>query len=229
MKASGNKQIFNIIQEYLTEANNTIDLFMDTMTAFLKGADCEVLENFAREVRISESACDKYRRELKTYLYSSSMPSEVRRDWQSLIDLLDKVPNKAEHVSNFISLTGPQVPKIMHGDIKEILLMTLKCTSYLFSSVDELFNNPEKAYSLAKRVEFMENAVDKLERQVIRRIFKSDLDMGSKMLHHKLIEMICSIADRAENASDSVKVLSIRKDNWGQGTLSRIIGRTSII
>ena len=231
MVVSQTEQLERMMQEYLTEANRTMDSFMDTMDAFLGGAESEALDACANRVRLSEAACDRHRRAMEMHLYSSGMSPDVIRYWHILIDLLDKVPNKAEHVANFISLTGPQVSEDLHRDIKEILMMTLKCTSHLFKAVEDLFRDTAGAFKSAQRVEFLENSVDKLERRMIRKIFKSgsDENMGLKMLNYKLIEMICGISDRAENASDRVKVLSIEMETETRSGLPRLFRLKSTI
>jgi len=210
----GNNKFATHLEEYMANADRTIDLFMELMGALFRGIEGTELEVLAGQVRTFEANCDKQRRAMELQLRAGKISPEIRAEMYVLIDRLDKVPNKIEYVANFVSLAAPDIPAEIHGDIKEILMLTLNCVSHLYGAMNNLFVAPDAALAKAQKVEHYETAVDGVERQAIRRIFKSELGVGEKMMLHKFVEMLCSIADLAEDVSDRIKLLAMKKERW---------------
>lgn len=206
-----NVNIMRSIDVYLKEAEATMNLFAETMHAFFEGETESNIENLAEGVGEAESRCDSMRRDIEYRLFSSDLTSAARGDIYVFLDVLDGVPNKAEDVASFVSLVSPMTPADFHNEMRDILRLTMKCTGFLFSAVRSMFDDMRSARHEAHRVETLETAVDKLEKRLLKRIFRSaKLDMGEKILLREFLRLLCSIADRAEDAADRINVLAVK-------------------
>jgi predicted phosphate transport protein (TIGR00153 family) len=180
------------------------------VNAHFEGRSAVELEALAAAVRESESCCDTLRRGIEYHLYTGALLPSLRGDIFNLLEKYDKVPNKAEDVANFLSLVAPEIPKELHGDFGEILGRTHKAAKSLSCAMTSLFKNLKQSIARAKEVELAESTIDKLERQLTRRIFRLDMDMGGKLLIYEFLKMCCAISDRAENASDRIEIIAVK-------------------
>lgn len=205
------KQLIEALDAYCAEVDLTIDALLECMGEFFAGKSADDVEKAARKVRKSESKCDGHRREIERQLFAGALMPSARGDIFTLLEQLDKVPNKAEDLADFTSLAAPQVPGELHEDINEILRLTVKCTRALTVSIGTLFRNLSKAGEQAQEVEVIETEIDKLERRLIRRIFQMDIPYGHRMMLREFVTTMCAITDRAENASDRVEIIAVKR------------------
>jgi uncharacterized protein len=205
------KQLVDALDKYCKEVDRTIDEFVEMANAYFEGKTPEEVEEYCKRVRKCESKCDEYRRDIEHQLYGGAMMPGSRGDIFMLLESLDKVPNKAEDTANFIALVGPEVPKEYHEDMGAMLQLTVMCTKSLTNSINKMFKSLKKAHNEAHDVENIETEIDKLERQLIRRVFNSDLSLSHKMMIRELVVDFAAISDRAEDASDRVEIMAIKR------------------
>lgn len=205
------KHLNEALDNYCLEVDATIDALVDTMDEFFAGKDLDDVEKVAKRVRKSESKCDSHRREIEQQLFSGALMPSARGDIFTLLEALDKVPNKAEDLANFVALVGPEVPEELHADIREILKLTVTCTRALTAAISTLFKNLKQASEQAQEVENIETEIDKLERRLIRRIFQMEIPYGHRMMLRELVTTMSAITDRAENASDRLEIIAVKR------------------
>ena len=209
---SKKKHLTKALEDYTSEIDRTMAVFSETMQAFFKGKDEDTLDDLCGKVRKQESKCDRHRREIEKQMFAGALMPSARGDIFALMEALDKVPNKAEDVANFVAQVMPDVPEDLHGDIQEILKLTNKCISVLLAAVSQLFKNLQKASEDAQQVDEIESDIDKLERRLIRNIFRNkELAYGHRMMLRELVVSLCAISDRAENASDRIEIAAIKR------------------
>ena len=138
------------------------------------------------------------------------MPS-ARGDIFMLLEYFDKVPNKAEDLANFVSLAGPELPEDLLGDIKEIVALTVRCCRALTAAIRQLFKNLTQASEQSREVEAIESEIDTLERRLIRRIFQLQIPYGHRMMLRELVTTLTAITDRAENTSDRIEIIAVKR------------------
>ncbi len=206
------KKLVEAIEAYADEANKTIESYIAAMKAFFENKPVDELKELVKDVRRTESLCDDYRREIERHLFAGALMPGSRGDIFMMLESMDKVPNKAEQVANLVLLAGPSVPESFRADLLEILDLTGRCTATLCSAMKKFFKNLKKAAVEAQEVEQLESAVDKIERKLVWQIFHmDDLDMGHKLLLRELITGMCAISDRAEDASDRIEVMAVKR------------------
>jgi predicted phosphate transport protein (TIGR00153 family) len=207
---SKKKHLVKALEEYAEQANETIRLCLDIVNAMFENRGARTLEELAAAVRSSESRCDTLRRGIEYHLYTGALLPSLRGDIFNLLEQYDKVPNKAEDVANFLSLVEPEIPSELHNDFGEILGRTHKAAASLSRALTSLFKNLKDSIAAAKEVELAESTIDKLERQLTRRIFSLEIDTGGKLLIYEFLKMCCAISDRAENASDRIEIIAVK-------------------
>ena len=85
------------------------------------------------------------------------------------------------------------------------------CSAELTRSVAVLFEDYNSAALLADRVGGLESRADDLEFELIDKIFSSRRETAEKILLRDMTQAIGSIADRAENAADRVRIVAIKR------------------
>ncbi|MEW5947086.1 MAG: DUF47 family protein [bacterium] len=204
------KEIEKRLGEYIREMNNCMKLFYDFCFAYLeKGCD-EALREVNVAVRDAESRCDDIRHDIEHQLFQGALIPSYRGDIYSLLEAVDKVPNKAESTSDNISLQNVCVPDELKDDFRELLRRTTDCTLALSESLNCLFTNIRDAANLSKKVDELESAVDEHERMMIKKVFDMDVELALKMLLKELIIDVASIADRAENAANVLEMIAVK-------------------
>jgi uncharacterized protein Yka (UPF0111/DUF47 family) len=78
-------------------------------------------------------------------------------------------------------------------------------------TVDNLLNNPRVTLHSTKNVDEKESESDRVERDLLCRIFESDMELAEKLLLKDLVLMIGNISDRAEAAADRIGLVAIKR------------------
>ncbi|MFH0748579.1 MAG: DUF47 family protein [Candidatus Bathyarchaeota archaeon] len=85
----------------------------------------------------------------------------------------------------------------------------LKTVTNLRETIFSLAYSRQKAIDLASSVEIAEYAVDELFRETEIKIMDSDMDCGSMIILKDLAQLLEDIADKAEDAIDSTRILAL--------------------
>ncbi|MDY6896283.1 MAG: DUF47 family protein, partial [Thermotogota bacterium] len=76
-----------------------------------------------------------------------------------------------------------------------------------------VFENIEKSSEYIQKVELHEHEEDILEKDLIRRLFEIDnLELSEKLQLKDLFLQIGDIADRAEDASDKLEIIVLKRN-----------------
>jgi hypothetical protein len=83
----------------------------------------------------------------------------------------------------------------------------------LKKSIENVFENIEKSSEYIQKVEVQEHEEDILEKDLIRRLFEIDsLELSEKLQLKDLFLQIGDIADRAEDASDKLEIIVLKRN-----------------
>jgi predicted phosphate transport protein (TIGR00153 family) len=193
---------FEAVQECLQRFERVVDLFLRGDPAFIPAG---------REVHESEGQADDLRREITRHLYDGAYAPAFREDYQVLAELVDNVANKAESVVDDLVLEKPAIPDTFHDDVRELVRTTVSAFSALRAGLDALFQDMSEVVKLSGEVSRLEGVVDKMEWDILSRLFELDLDLAQKMLIRDTLRAIGSIADRMENAADRMALMVVKR------------------
>jgi uncharacterized protein Yka (UPF0111/DUF47 family) len=96
---------------------------------------------------------------------------------------IDRVSNKAEDCFDLFHYQAPEIPDEYTADFDSILDLTLECFHALQKALKAFFGPKDKLEKVRKhglRVSEFESRIDRLERELTARIFKSRLDKGER-------------------------------------------------
>ncbi len=200
------KEIF----EYFTRVDSCMDQFYQGMLHHLTDDDAQTSPDDG-QTHVLESRADDLRRDIEMTLYGKALLPESRGDILGLLEAMDRVPNAAETALNIIETELVEIPDSYKEDFRELLDLNMEAYRLLRKTADVLFNNPKQTLYVVKDVDVKESASDRLERQLIRQIFASDMEKADKILLKDVVVAIGNVSDRAENAADRMAIIAIKR------------------
>ena len=203
--------VFEAIDAHLDAVMESLVAFKALMEAYLDG-DLEKAKAFEREVSELESKADSLRRSIETMLYEGAFLPANRGDYVRLSELIDQVADAAESASHTLILAKPRVPVELRDDILRLVDAAVETYSLLVKAVKALNEDVDEAISLSKVVEDSEELADKVEYEVKGKVFESEtITTYAKIIWNQILTKVGDIADRAEDASDQVMLIGIKR------------------
>ncbi|MGB9820138.1 MAG: DUF47 domain-containing protein [Pseudothermotoga sp.] len=169
------------------------------------------VEQLAEKVRYYEHQADIARREAETLMYSGAFLPNFRGDLLGIIESADKVGNKGEYIADILELERPVIPELLNSQILKLFDLCVETYEALKISIKDLFEDLEKIEEHVLIVEQKEHEADGVERCLIKQIYKMDISNGHKFQLKELVRSIADIADRAEDCSDRVEIVSLKR------------------
>jgi len=198
---------------------NHLDMVEDCVNASLKAgeyylqADISEAKVHARNSRSLESQADLIRHDIRDKLYSGAYLPHLREDIYKLVESIDKVGNAAEACCDFILNQRPAVPKEMGSHFLAVTRESLGIIGSLKLAVLCYLKGDCKIETVrdhTREIGLQESRVDKLEWDLTKEIFISEMDFARK-LHLKLcLDSIVEVSDRAEDAGDQLELATLK-------------------
>lgn len=203
--------VFETIGRHLEVVKESLVAFRELMNAYLDG-DFERARAFEREVDQLESKADTLRRSIETMLYEGAFLPANRGDYVRLSELIDQVADAAESAAHTLILAKPKAPMELKGEIMELVESAIESYAILEDAVNALNSDVDRAIELAKAVEDAEEKADEVEYDVKGKVFESEtVTTYAKLIWNQILTKIGDIADRAEDASDQVMLMAIKR------------------
>jgi len=203
--------VFVTIDRHLEAVELTIIKLRELVEAYVNG-EIEKAERLMGEVEELERKADSLRREIEAMLYQGAFLPVNRGDYARLSELIDGVADAAESAAHSLILAKPKVPADLKQEILELIDSALKTYQMLEKSVKALNKNVDEAIEYAKKTEVAEEDADKIEYSLLRKVFESEkITTFAKIIWDKVITKIGDIADRAEDASDQVLLMALKR------------------
>ena len=203
-------KVESLMREHLEKVNEAISHFCRAITAYLEG-DLLTCERESQAIHEEETQADEIKRKAELVLYQGAYLPIFREDFLNLMELIDDIVDEAERVVDLLVIEHPQIPPQWRGEIEEIA----RKSSWAFSLLSECFllmyEDTEKSFTQAHQVEVAEKEVDKLQDELMREIFCSDLELSQKMHLRDLVIKIGYISDSSENASDKIRAMAVKR------------------
>ncbi|ASJ01366.1 TIGR00153 family protein [Thermococcus gorgonarius] len=203
--------VFKAIENHMTAVEETLKAFRALVEAYMAGNHSQA-EAFEKEVSELETKADKLRREIEMMLYEGAFLPANRGDYARLSELIDQVADAAESAAHTIILAQPKFPGELKDTFIELIESSVETYSKLKEAVKALNTDVDKAMELAKAVEDAEEKADEIEYRLKKAIFESDtITTYAKLIWNQILTKIGDIADRAEDASDQVLLMSVKR------------------
>ncbi|AMQ18549.1 TIGR00153 family protein [Thermococcus peptonophilus] len=213
MSLFGGKEtdVFEAINKHLEVVEKALTAFRELVEAYLNG-DFNRAKEMEEEVSRLETEADGLRRSIELMLYEGAFLPVSRGDYVRLSELVDQVADAAESASHTLILAKPKVPAEVKGDILSLVDSAIETFRILKEAVKALNEDVDKALELAKKTEDAEESADKIEYDVKEKVFESEtITTYAKLIWNQALTKIGDIADRAEDASDQVMLMAIKR------------------
>lgn len=165
----------------------------------------------AYRVHELEHAADVIRHTIEAKLFEGAFLPIYREDYIQLVELVDKVANKCEATGDFIVLTRPFIPEFIRDDLRQMVDATVETYEPFLQCLTTFQTDMSLVYAATTTVKEKEQAVDTMEWQTTKALFKSDLDLARKMHCKMLIEKLSSISNIIEDAADRFEIMVIKR------------------
>ncbi len=205
------RRALNVCQDHLRKVQDLTRKVPLIMDCFIKN-DKEKAKQLFGEIRTGEGEVDTARRLVSQELAEIGAILISREDFLRFTNLTSEIADFSEGIAF-------RVVEIMEhnwnvpGDIKRDLLKLSECVFETLLRLREtmmvLSYGSGKAMEKAKDVEVAEQAVDEIYRELEIKLLSSKTEFPSLILLRDVLQLLEDSADKAEDAADAARILSL--------------------
>lgn len=200
-----------MIERYLKKTEECIENFKRALeTYFQKGLSKE-FDEVIEKTHIAESLADDIRREIELSLYEKSLIPESRGDILGILESTDKVLNKAQSVLYQIQTEALRMPEFLREDFAQLTDINAEAFKDVARAIRTLFEDLRGMRDITNEIDKKESASDRLEREIIKKIFASPIEIGEKILLKELVIETGNISDLSENVGDRLSIVAAKR------------------
>jgi predicted phosphate transport protein (TIGR00153 family) len=144
-------------------------------------------------------------------MYSKVLIPESRGDIFRLLESIDLILTHFETVLFMIQNQKFEVPDFITIDLRELMRVSLESCDLVIRQVEAYFRKTENIKPLVSIIDSLESRCDHMEREIIRKVFDSDLDPFEKMQLKDLVIHMGEISDQADRVSRGVYIINIKR------------------
>lgn len=205
------RRALSVCQEHLRKVLDLTRKVPQIMDYFSRG-DKEKARQFFSEIKAGEEEVDKARRLVSQELAEIGAILISREDFLRFTNLTSEIADFSEGIA-FRIVEIMEHNWNVSSDIKKDLL---KLSEAVFDTALRLRETmmvltygPGKAMEKAKDVEIAERVVDEIYRDLEIKLLSSKLDFPAMILLRDVLQLLEDSADKAEDAADAARILSL--------------------
>ena len=202
-------KIITMFREHLEKVDDGIDLLDDLLNAYMKK---EHFRELCESIDDIENQADVLRRGIERAMYKGGFLPNFRGDLLGIIESVDKIMNKTESVADMFYYEDPFIPEEVKEEFISLSEKIIKTYKSLKRAIESIFDNVDDASDLIKEVEVSEHEADIHEKNIKEIVFKMNLALSQKLHIKEICESMGDIADRAENTSDRLDILLMKRN-----------------
>jgi hypothetical protein len=207
------RKIQNEFENYLQQAEECVALFRKAMDIYFTEGLGKNFTELVGQTHHAEHKADNRRRDIEMSMYDKELIPESRGDIMGMLEAIDLVPNQCESILYQIWTESMVIPRDYHEELSQLIAANTQAVDHLCVIARALFRNPRSISQGASLVVDSEAASDEIERHLLKKIFDSDMEKSDKILLKDLIQEVGAISDRAENASDRLRIISVKRQS----------------
>jgi len=143
-------------------------------------------------------------------LYGGAYLPIFREDLLELLELIDNIADDAEKGVNFLRIEYPEILPSWYKDFEIIVEKSHRAFVFFKEAFTLLYEQRSNALFYTHKVQEAEKEVDRIQDELMAKIFQSELNLAHKMQLRDLILIIGFVSDSSENASDKVGLMAIK-------------------
>lgn len=202
-------KVQELIQKHVQIVGEAVNFWKEAFSCYLE----ENKEDFqAKTLAVIEleSKADEVRKEAQLILYEGAYLPIFREDLLDFLELTDNIADDAEKGVDFLRIENPVILPSWNEEIKTIVGKSQQAFVFFQEAFAVLFKERSTALSSTHKVQRAEKEVDKLQDNLLEKIFQSQLSLAHKLQIRDLILTIGHVSDSSENASDKVALMAIK-------------------
>jgi len=208
---SRKNRIYEMVERYLNKMLETGELFKKTVEKYFETGLSREFKEMIETTHLSESMADDIRREIELEMYEKSLIPESRGDILGLLESTDEVMNKAQSVLYQIETENLEIPEELREDFLKLIHNNISAFEVAIDGFRTLFHNLKEVREKVQEVDKRESSSDRMEREIIRKIFAGSYDTGKKILLKDLVIEIGNISDMSEEVTDRLNIVAAKR------------------
>ena len=202
-----------LVYEYLNALQQCKDNFSQAMSAcLLYGAGSEDFEFHIGQTHKHESRGDDIVLEINNLMYGKALLPESRSDIMGLLEALETLSNRFEHILYMIQTQNVAVPRCIWSDMNEMVKLSVECCELVVSQVETLFKKDGDLRALMAQIDAKESHCDHIERKIIITTFKdASIAPFEKLQLRDLVEALSDVSDLADRISKRINIISLKR------------------
>jgi len=208
---SKRNRIYEIVERYLDKMLEAAEMFKKTMEKYFEVGLSREFKEMIEATHLSESMADDIRREIELEMYEKSLIPESRGDILGLLEVTDEVMSKAQSVLYQIETENLEIPQELKEDFIKLIHNNISAFEVAVDGFRILFHNLKAVREKVQEVDKRESSSDRIERDLIRKIFAANYDIGEKILLKDLVIEIGNISDISEEVTDRLNIVAAKR------------------
>ncbi|MDQ1280900.1 MAG: uncharacterized protein QG670_2163 [Thermoproteota archaeon] len=206
------RMVLDITQDHIRKVMDSVRELSTMMQDFSDNTDLGKMDDHLTQIRRLKEEATEQKRILLNELAETGMLLMNREDFLRLAIQIDEIVDYCEGAAYRISTMTKKKMKLKKDLLESLFNLSknvLKTVTNLRETILSLTYSRTKAIEMAKSVEIAEYAVDEMFREIEMKIIDAKLELGTTLLLRDLAQFLEDIADKAEDAIDSTRVLAL--------------------
>ncbi|MBN2736323.1 MAG: DUF47 family protein [Spirochaetales bacterium] len=204
------QKIISKIEKYLELVIQAKSFFFTTIEELIKTPIEKRKIDSVEKLHQYESLADDIRREIEYDLYNKALLPEIRGEILSIMESMDKIPNRFQSICYQIFLQRIEIPEIIHSSLFHLINENLETVDFIIKATSGFYYKKD-IFSLLQEVDKAESLCDHIERDLIHQVFQLDINRADMILLKEVIVQIGLISDKAETVADKLTITIIKR------------------
>jgi uncharacterized protein len=201
------------IDEFLDKVSEGAIYFQRGIELLLERGVVEETERKLEQLMQLKERANELRRAVVNTLYTEMLIPDFRGDVLRLLShlyaLLDATKNVFQEL--LIGYTGAIEGAEAVAEVKELVAVVAQSLQEAVRGARAFFRHPEAVRDHINHIRVYESEADAITLRLMKALFASDRPLERKLLARDALEVIDGLADRAEEISDELSILAIKR------------------
>ena len=206
------RNVLNICEDHIRRVLESVRELARMVDDFSNHADFDAMETHLFQIKKIKDEATESKRQLLNELAETGMLLMNREDFMRLSVQINEIPDYCEGAAyrlNYLVKNKTNISNDLHDALMNLSKNVLKTVTNLRKTILSLKYSRSKAIEMSKSVEIAEYAVDEIFRETEMKILDAGLNLGTTLILKDLAQFLEDIADKAEDAIDSTRVLAL--------------------
>ena len=206
------RNVLNICEDHIRRVLESVRELARMVDAFSNHADFDTMETHLFQIKKLKDEATESKRQLLNELAETGMLLMNREDFMRLSVQINEIPDYCEGAAyrlNYMVKNKINIGTDLHEALMNLSKNVLKTVTNLRKTILSLKYSRSKAIEMSKSVEIAEYAVDEIFRETEMKILDAGYSLGTTLILKDLAQFLEDIADKAEDAIDSTRVLAL--------------------